>query len=330
MERELVKVLAIESLENADNSDSLAICKLKDSGWQCVVRREEFEVGEQVIYIEIDSVLPMDSELFTFLTKGEKNYRLRTIKLRSNLSQGLVIKIPDGMKEEEINAETLGIVKYEPEMKFSTGQTAGLFPSYILQKTDQERIQNVKCILSELSLRHFYKTLKMDGTSSTFLYINDEFTCCSHNFRVTRDDSSVYWKIANKYDLENKLKNTQYAIQGEICGPNIQKNTAGLDSLELFVFDVYDTISNKYLHFGDAIRVCESLDLKVVENELLQFDEEVTIDYLLEIANNSKYRNGHNAEGLVYRTFLEEWHRKLGRFSFKVISNNYLLKEDKN
>lgn len=333
--RELVKVLAIESLEDAENSDSLSICKFTDSGWQVVVKKGEFEIGQCVLFIEIDSVLPKERPEFEFLTKGTKDYRLRTIKLRGNLSQGLAIDIPIdilnildfGTDEASVNlAELLGIKLYEPIVNMNSGTTKGGFPSYIIPRTDQERIQNVKCIIPELINKQFWKTTKMDGKSATFLWIDDEFNCCSHNCNVNRDENNEFWYIAKKYRLEEILPK-HLAIQGELCGGKIQKNNMGCNDYTLFVFDIFNTETHKYVDFDVTIEICRLMELPIVPHELITFDENTTLESILESANEVKYSNGAQAEGIVYRTKKEDWHRKLGRFSFKVISNNYLLKE---
>lgn len=124
-----IRVIAeIKPIEGADNIE-LAIV----DGWQCVVKKGEFKPGNVCIYFEIDSFLPI-IPAFEFLRKssykkmGDKEgFRLKTIKLRGQISQGLVIPFnldlllglyipPEGIKcalGEDLT-ELLGVLKYNP------------------------------------------------------------------------------------------------------------------------------------------------------------------------------------------------------------------------
>lgn len=330
MERQLACIATIKSLTDAANSDNLSICCMEDKGWQVFVRKDEFKVGNNVIYIEIDSMLPASNPTFDFLTKGEKDYKLKTIRLRGNLSQGLIIPIPKDIKiNSDDIAGSLGIYKYEPPVKFTggkRGETLRVFPCHIVPKTDQERIQNAMFLLPLLANKPVWLTTKMDGMSSTFLWLNDEFTCCSHNYAVKNDPPSQFTEVAKKYDLANKLPKN-LVLQGEVCGPNVQKNRMGDRELSLYVFDIYDVDQHKYLDFADVDSICNNLGIPIVPFEHIVMPDVVTFDYLMHLATNKTYFNGKPAEGLVIRSEREEWLFNLGRFSFKVISNEYLLKE---
>ena len=84
-ERKLAHIEQIVSLEPIENSDFLE--KATVLGWHVVVKKDEFKVGDKVIYIEVDSVLP-EKEEFEFMTKYK--YRVKTIKLRSVYSSGYI------------------------------------------------------------------------------------------------------------------------------------------------------------------------------------------------------------------------------------------------
>jgi RNA ligase (TIGR02306 family) len=165
--RKLVTVRQIDNLEPIDGADAIEVATIE--GWKVVVKKGEFKVGEQCVYFEIDSFLPEGNPAWQFLVdkqgrefEGVRGHRLRTIKLRGQLSQGFVLPLsacPEVSREwerlcrEEPYAgggirdvdfsELLGIKKWEAALPAQlAGQAEGLFPSFI-QKTDQERCQNL-------------------------------------------------------------------------------------------------------------------------------------------------------------------------------------------
>src|SRR5438876_1094061 len=93
--RKLASIRKISEVLPIEGADNIELVKV--DGWQCVTKKGEFKPGDLCIYFEIDSFLPIRSE-FEFLRKssykkmGDKEgFRLKTIKLRGHLSQGLVL-----------------------------------------------------------------------------------------------------------------------------------------------------------------------------------------------------------------------------------------------
>lgn len=117
-------------------------------------------------------------------------------------------------------------------------------------------------------------------------------------------------------------------IQGEICGPGIQKNRLALKTLALFVFNIYDIKAARYLNDAEMRQFCEDNNLPPVP--IVEQGEafEYSIDGLLAKAEG-KYPNTTNErEGIVIRPTTERRSEVLaGRLSFKAISNRFLLKE---
>lgn len=87
-ERSLAHVEIITALSSIEGADFLELAQVL--GWQCVVKKGEFQVGDKIIFCEIDSVLPELPE-YEFLRKY--NFRIKTQKLRGVISQGLVLPI---------------------------------------------------------------------------------------------------------------------------------------------------------------------------------------------------------------------------------------------
>lgn len=146
--RKLATIRVANALNPIVGADAIEAVRV--DGWVCVSKKGEFQVGDKGIYFEIDSFLNGQDERFNFLAKqfitfeGQKGARLRTIRLRGQLSQGLFLplaKFPElqGMEVGTDVTEMLGVTKWEPPMPAQlAGEVIGVFPHYI-GKTDQER-----------------------------------------------------------------------------------------------------------------------------------------------------------------------------------------------
>lgn len=318
------KVLDLSPIEGADKIEVATV-----KGWKCVVKKGEFKVGDYGMYFPVDSLLPADNPTYSFM--APRHFRVKTIKLRKQISQGLLMplslfnhyewnKIPEN-KISEINfAKDLGVDKWDNAVPLG-GKMEGLFPSFI-PKTDQERIQNVPELLT---LPHLFEvTEKLDGTSCTMFLKDGNFGVCSRNFQMKHDESSVYSIIAKNMEIEEKLRTfgDNIAIQGEIIGPKIQGNRYNRTQQELYVFDVFDINENHYLTPGARSSFITALDILQVPIVTLQ--RLPNLEDLLKCADGiSHLYDGVMREGLVYKC-VERTNK--GIPSFKVISNEWLLK----
>jgi RNA ligase (TIGR02306 family) len=173
--RKLASIQLIRSLEVIEGAD--AIEKASVLGWQLVVKKGEFQVGDLCVYCEIDSVMPERPE-FEFLKP--RGMRIKTIRLREQVSQGICFPLsilPDGIALEENTdcTDILRITKYEPPIPAClSGVVKGKFPSFI-PKTDETRVQVLQQLLSKYRGEKCYISEKLDGSSATF-YINNH--CC--------------------------------------------------------------------------------------------------------------------------------------------------------
>jgi RNA ligase (TIGR02306 family) len=151
--RKLVTVRAIDAIEPIDGADAIELAVVE--GWKVVIKKGEFAVGDKCVYFEIDSFLPTGNPAWQFLVdKSSRTFedvvghRLRTIKLRGQISQGLVLKLDQvplvtNLDRDFDQAEILGIKKWEQPLPAElAGQAEGLFPGW-MRKTDQERCQNL-------------------------------------------------------------------------------------------------------------------------------------------------------------------------------------------
>jgi len=334
MQASIQKIIDIKPIENADSIEKAYVL-----GWQVVVKKGEFKPGDLCVFITIDSIVP-DKPEFAFLAK--EKFRIRTIKLRGELSQGITFpmsilpvdedsKIPFLWHEGQDVSETIGVTHYEKPVPggFNQGDTKGNFPPWF-PKTDEERIQNVPEVLDELRGKSYVITEKCDGTSCSIYLNRGEFGVCSRNMEKKDSEGSVYWQMAKKYDLENKLRNLgrNLAIQGELCGPGIQKNRLGLKEPDLFVFNIFDIDDGKYLSWPMQQQLVVSLGLNKVP--VVQFGEgfSFTLEELLEKAKGKYTGTQNDREGIVVRAMYGDFSAKMrSRISFKVLNNDFLLKE---
>lgn len=337
--RKLATVRKIDNILPIEGADAIE-CAVVD-GWKIVVKKNEFNIGDLAVYLEIDSWVP--SELAPFLSKGKdprefngiKGERLRTVKLRGQISQGLLLPLGVLGNPEEIFVinddsvgadvtEQLGIQKWEKPIPAQlAGQVKGNFPTAI-PKTDQERVQNISKQLEMLQGTEFEITEKLEGSSMTCYLLDGVFGVCSRNLDLKVDENNSFWRTAIKNNIEAKMREQQrdnWAIQGELIGPGIQGNIYGLADLEFHVFDVYDVVDGEYLKPTARRMLVETLGLKHVPVvETSQFSG--NIDEVLAKAEGKSVLNPkQEREGIVFKEVN-------GGITFKAISNRYLLKAE--
>ena len=320
------KIISIEAIEGADRIEKARIL-----GWQTVIKKGEFKVGDLVVYVETDAILPEKPE-FEFLRN--RKFRIRTIRLKNVISQGIAFPLsmlPDGIQIEEglDVTETLNIHKYEPPIPAQlSGIVKGAFPSFI-PKTDETRIQSVPDVLVRHKGKVFFISEKLDGTSATYYLRDGEFGVCSRNLELRETDKNTFWIIARKYDYESKLRacGRNVAVQGEVIGPGIQKNRYKLKAPSLFIFNVFDIDSYKYADFKEFTEFASNYGFDAVPILNTEYVLDNTVDELVELSKGTSILNAEiQREGIVMRTLIECQDEELGRLSFKVVNPEYLLR----
>ena len=325
--RKLASIRAITEVRDHPNADKLAIYKV--DGWNVIDGIGRYQKGDRVIYCEIDSFLPIKPE-FEFLRKSSfkrmgiyEGFRLKTIRLRGILSQGLlvstdVLPIGKSFKIGDDVTEVLKIMKYERPLPANlNGEVVGDFPSFVI-KTDEERVQNLD--YSDLVNQSYTVTEKLDGSSCTFYFHDGHFGVCSRNLELADSENNSLWQMARKYGLETKLANlgNSIAIQGEIIGLGIQKNVYKLNEVDFKVFKVFDIREGKYYSIEKMIKFSAEFDLTTVPIIDRNFSLPITSDDLLIYAESKSELSGATREGIVlYSNEAQNVH-------FKVISNKFL------
>lgn len=335
--RKLASIQIINKIITHNNAEKLEIAFIL--GWQVVINKEEnLKVGDKVIYFEIDSILPEGQGWSKFMEKCK--YRVKTIKIRGEISQGLIIPLSKVFPIEVIefnegeNLTTLlNITKYEDEdIQISTNKSkVSSFPSeYGVSKTDEPRIQSMPRLLKEFNGKPYIATLKYDGTSSTFIFdnSNNEFIVCSRNQKLEESKDDLYWKTAKTYKIQEILKRQpDYILQGEIYGPKINGNKLNVKEVKLVIFNVFSRIKNKGLDYEDLVLFCKENNLEYASLMKSGDSFNETVASLLESVKGNYPNTNFPREGFVYR-LKNNWDDEV-RCSFKVINNDYLLKKDK-
>lgn len=369
--RKLATIRKIDRLSPITGADKIELAHT--GGWQCVVGKGQFKEGELAVFFEIDSALPADDERYAFLkdrcykkwclsdgTIVDECIRIKTARFKGEISQGLFMPMSDFAEElrfpdadfgfdmwplegadvtDELNIrhyDEIAEVAMQKTGKCSiAGNARGNFPSHLIPKTDEERLQNLTKYFTDpvISEMEFECTEKYDGSSVTFLYAPSDdpehpFHVCSRNLDLKEAEDNIFWKMARKYNIEEKLKwlyatnDEEIGIQAELVGPGVNANRDQYTDHEIHVFRIRDIKRNRWLTPNERQMACHILAIphvKVIHENWKVFKEFTNIEEFLEFVKGKTDR-GHEREGMV-------WKSKDGTISFKVINNEYLLKQ---
>ena len=361
--RKLATIREIDEIREHTNADSLELAII--GGWQVIVKKGEFKEGDLCVYFEIDSVLPCLPE-FEFLRKGyyvkkdwlvsERNpdgdgFRLKTIRLRGELSQGLIvggvrtdhtgtyynyfegdIETTYNVVEGQDVTDFFGVVKWDPPLHSSLqGKARGNFPSFI-PKTNQERIQNLKKqVLGEWNDKMFEVTMKMDGSSTTVYNKSGYVGICSRNFDLDINDDNAensFIRAAIDSGLVGALESygAQVAVQGELMGPGVQGNRENFKELRIYMFDVWLIDEQRYMNAYERDAFLTTMiehganPWRFIDAPLVGFYSPASVGGMEELLNFARGPSlVHNIrEGVVWKCVDDP------SISFKIINNDFL------
>ncbi len=346
--RQLVTVRTIDKVLPIDGADAVALAEV--DGWQVVIKKNEFQSGDKALYFEIDSFIPLSDPRFAFLTRGERLFngvrgiRIKTIKLRGQVSQGLLIPLdnfPDvveALSREGMEdfSELLGVIKYEIDEGASVGgMQKGNFPSFI-PRTDERRVQNLSNALEFRKDETFEISMKLDGSSMTVYRLQNDpssyFGVCSRNNEMKEAtdgevETNAFWLVARRDRLEDALAlfDGNWAISGELLGPRIQHNREKFSTYQFFVFNIFDITKGAYVSpevRRNMVKKMQDAGFDVKHVPVLETHHVLTesVSDILKMAIGESL-NHPVREGIVFKS-------NDSQFSFKAISNKFLLKYD--
>lgn len=370
MARKMASVRIIDAIKPIEGADRIETAFI--GGWPVVIGKNDgFTAGDKVVYFEPDSMLPLDNPKFAVLAdsgknkpndKGEMCVVLRTVKLRKQISQGLVMSlnsmgIDDDTPEDTDVSEQLGIQKYDPPEVIGRPANLKNWPNF-LHKTDEERIQNLIKMVQwfttnpngeELAAK-YHASEKLDGTSTTFYRVKDDnqpdgvrYGVCSRSNEVKRTNpdgtdigENIYWMNYDAYNIKQRLDDIaskhpdaiSIAIQGESTGPNINGNRLNRSKLEFHAFNVLiDGERHDPMDEGLADIAVPQLDYKLPFHHGDNPLDDLNAALAIADGIHSKLDNSKLAEGIVWRydgPIPDGFDNRW--IHFKTISNKYLVK----
>lgn len=263
----LATVERIINVNHHPNADKLDIVKVL--GYDCIVGRDQYKVGDLIVFIQPDSILPSDhtwcQELLRYTSRG----RIRSIRLRGEWSMGLIVStgvLPEDVEEGTDVTEFLGVTKYEPPLPGNMQAKGGL--PFNIPKTDEDRWQNLRTLDSLMGLKADI-TLKRDGSSATYYCVlpghwpgveEVQVGITSRNLELklpteTEEINSKWHEAERRYDILNRLRTfceeygVSLAIRGEITGAGIQafaRNPHANGPTDFAMFDVYNITEKRH------------------------------------------------------------------------------------
>lgn len=348
------RIIKLEPIEGADLIEKATVL-----GWEVVVKKGEYKVGDLCCYIQIDTVVPERPE-FEFLR--ERSFRVRTIKLRKQISQGLIVPLPSGLGpiwvEGDDLTDVIGVKKYDkpdnnparyekPRMPkvwykkwfyifkynflfklFPKLQrlSRSPFPKHLVGITDEERIQNMPGVLSSYAGRRFIVSYKLDGSSITIIHSRalgkSKFRICSRRFEL-HDKNNDWYRVFRSTNFDYEILKIVHFFRTDdiiVQGEAIGKFNGNHHNLQSEQIRLFNIcVKGKRLLPDEFIEVCRSHNIPHCP-----LYKSVTLNHTMaEILAESEIKDVLNpsadAEGLVWRCVDDG-------LSFKVINNKYLLK----
>lgn len=347
MTRQLARIVRVDAIRPIEGADAIEAAVV--GGWTIVTKKGDFQPGDPAVYFEIDSFLPQGNPSWQFLVdksarvyEGQTGHVLRSMRMRGQVSQGLLLGMqslqgsslpPEALVPGLDVTQLLGVQKYEPPIPAElAGLARGLFPSRV-PKTDQERIQNLAYELAQWQAAGDAQELtwevteKLEGASCTYAWLDGELHVCSRNIDLLETEGNSLWLLARKLDIEDKLRalfgTRNVALQGELVGFGIQDNIYKMNGQRFFLYDTYDVDGARYYRSGERRDLAKEMGIDHVPILAEQFvlGSQHTMEALLVKADGeSTLRKGQLREGEVYKAIEKP-------VSFKVVSNQYLLKQ---
>lgn len=334
----LATIEIISAIRPHANADRLEIATVL--GWQTIIAKGSFKEGDRAVMVVIDTILPAAPWSAFLADKKDpaKPIRLRTIKLRGEYSQGLLLPLdvlPEHVRDWQIGADVgaeLGIKKYEKEIPAAlSGICKSTFPVHLACKTDEDNgLSNPDIVAFVLGHDTLVVTKKLDGSSGTIIWEEGKgiTEVCSRNMSLVESEGNAFWQAARKLKLDDfqDIANPgdRVVIQGELMGPGIQGNQLGLNKPELFIYQIKHSVDG-YADDEELRASGSLLEAKVVPlvAVLDQREGRVTLAKLQEMADAQTLPDGSPAEGIVIRPHPTVAFSNGRPAGFKIINRNY-------
>ena len=345
-----VTIETIGEIREHTNADRLEMATLASKDYDFVVGKNQFTQGEKVVYFPVDSILPdwiTDALELTGKLAGKDKNRVKTIKLRGNISQGVVAKL-DSLAAHVPNisqaavgtdvTELLGVTKYEPPPIFSVHGNLLPLPS-LVSKYDIEGAQNYKAVAESLMDEPVFITEKLEGShwSITWFKEGDKIIVSQRNYRIEPNGSGehVWHKMAREGNYPGILRTMAadlnakaVTIRGELVGIGICSDYYRLNTHKLYLFEI--EVDGLPVAAAQFIAFTEQYNLPTVP--ILGYN--ITLrDWLagqsIKQASDGRSKIADKArEGIVIKPLVERREDNIGRVVLKQRSPQYLVNSD--
>ncbi|MFD4569262.1 RNA ligase (ATP) [Streptomyces sp. NPDC058475] len=332
------------------NADALELAQV--GLYRAVVAKGAYRTGERAVYIPEQSVLPAEliEELgLTGRLAGSKADRVRAVRLRGELSQGIVcrpkalagVDLARAAEDGTDFAEVLGIVKWVPPIPPTMDGDVESAPD-LLPWVDIENIQRYPDIFTPGE--PVVLTEKLHGSACLLTYLADDgrVHVSSKGFgakslALKEDPRNLYWRAVHGHGvaqaaarLAERLGARRVGIFGEVYGAGVQDLSYGADgrrvSLGYAVFDVCAEIDGE-VRWLDAAALLDG-ELPLVPR---LYEGPYDIERVLEVASGRETVSGrelHLREGVVIRPSPERYSPVTGgRAIAKAVSPAYLTRK---
>lgn len=317
-------------------ADKMELASCDGLGVQFCVGKNQFKVGDEVLYFPTDTILPEEfKEKLGIRAPG----RIKTVQLRGEYSQGFVFPLQKAIEifgvdfKKKSPAETtlfFKATKYEPPQKFSTvGELVPLPEGQGIY--DIENVDRYPLIFESLLEKRCYVTEKLEGTNISISRKEGHLYVCQRANAIIEKpgQSNAYWEAARQSGLIEKISTiTQrdIVLMGEMIGPSIQNNIYKVDHHKIILFDM--RIDGRWVDAPDFYKIGQELQIETAPILGIGFLKEI-----LQGKSIGEYANGFSTlfntlrEGIVIRPEKEEYHPELRRVILKKHSLSYKTQE---
>ena len=317
-----VEVVRLGAIEKHPNADALGVVHVY--GYTCCVRLADWHAGDLAAYVVPDSLVPVDRPEFRFLadaSKGRTHHRIKVRTMRGVVSQGLLVRAPEGSKEGDDVADVLGVTRYVPPEPVSMSGPAESppeeRPSY-----DVESFQRYASVL--LPGEDVVVTEKVHGTSARYSFQDGRMWCGTRvNWRVDVE-GSVWWRVLRENpSIEAMLRaEPGWTLYGEIYGA-LQDLTYGAKKGELR-FAGFDLLDASLGTWQDADVARANAARHGVPWVPLLWRGPFDTASVVALAEGPSLLGPNIREGCVVLPVHERRHPEIGRVQLKIVGNGYL------
>jgi RNA ligase (TIGR02306 family) len=337
-----VEITRIDEVLPHPNADRLELVRIR--GWKAVAAKGAHTAGETVVYIPEDAVVPqpvLEALGLAGKLAGREKNRVKAIRLRGELSQGLLMPMHvlhaltgpgDGVPGTDV-AQALGITKWEEPIPAHLAGKAIPWPAWMRKYTDIENVKNFPGVLRDGEPVVF--TEKLHGVCAAFGMAagEGELFVASRNLCLARDGASAYWRVAGELDAAGHLRAllaetgaATATLYGEVLGVQDLKYGFAGGQPGFRWFDV--SLDGEYQdHDGPAHQVLLARGLERVP---VLYAGPFSDAVLAEHTDGATVLGaGHVREGVVVRPSAERYDvdSNLGRVILKSVSGDYLTRK---